>query len=79
MGVLVVCRQLEETLTPTLSLLKEGRGRRFRRAGRALNSEANAHGLFLLPLLATKRGEGRGEEFRLNRYGLDGEVVIMKI
>ena len=60
--------QLEETLTPALSLLQEGRGRRLRRTGRSLNRDANAHALFLLPLLAPKRGEGRGEEFRLNRY-----------
>ena len=61
--------QLEETLTPALSLLKEGRGRRFRRIGRSLNSDATAHALFLLPLLAPKRGAGRGEEFRLPRHG----------
>ena len=64
--------QLKETLTPALSLLQEGRGRRLRRTGHSLNSDPNAHALFLLPLLAPKRGEGRCEEFRLNSYGLDG-------
>ena len=32
--------QLEETLTPALSLFKEGRGRRLRRTGVSLNSDA---------------------------------------
>ncbi len=62
-----ISMQLEETLTPALSLLKEGRGRRLRRTGPSLNRDANAPAHFLLPLLALKRGEGRGEEFRMNR------------
>ena len=58
---------LNETLTPALSLLKEGRGRRPSPASHLQNRDPKRT-TNVFSLSSLQRGEGRGEEFQLRRY-----------